>query len=269
LSDIGNLISGLDPLAGFGPAAIAWVFFAHFCGCFVRGAFGFGSNMPIVLMTTWVLGPHHAILLSVLTTTVAQFQLFQQGVKTADWPVARPLLVWLAIGIAVGLALFIQLKPDWLTLVLGALMCGVLLMDRLRVLAKLAERIDIRALPITASLAAVSGAVGTVGGGGALYFLMIYLRMACATPASLRGTGIVLTAVFVIVRFGGLLLAGMFTATLFAEGLLLVPVALLGGWVGTKAFRAATTAQFYYWLQVLMLCGAAALMIRGALKVIA
>jgi uncharacterized membrane protein YfcA len=107
--DIANWFSGLAPFDGFGALAIAWVFAAHFFGCFVRGAFGFGSNMPIVLLTTWVLGPHHAILLSVLTTAVAQVQLFRQGARTADSSVTKPLMIWLAIGITVGLLIFIQL----------------------------------------------------------------------------------------------------------------------------------------------------------------
>jgi len=263
-----DLFSTLRPFEGFGLLVVAWVFLSHFFGCFVRGAFGFGSNMPIVLMTTWVLGPHHAILLAVLTTTAAQLHLFRQGARTADWGVAKPLVIALAVGIVIGLWVFVRLEADWLTLVLGALMCGILLMDRMRLLSKLAARIDIRSLPVTSTLAVVSGAIGTIGGGGALYFLVIYLKLACTSAAALRGTGIVLTMVFVVVRLGGLLLAGLFTPTLIAEGLLLLPIALLGSWTGTRAFRAATTEQFFRWLQILMLCAAAALMVRGLIQVL-
>ena len=39
--------------------------------------------MPIVLLTTWILDPHHAVLLVVLAALVAQVHLLPQGVKTA------------------------------------------------------------------------------------------------------------------------------------------------------------------------------------------
>ncbi len=41
--------------------AVACIAVSCFLGFFIRGAFGFGSNIPIVLLTTPILGPHHAI----------------------------------------------------------------------------------------------------------------------------------------------------------------------------------------------------------------
>jgi len=63
-------------------------FAAHGFGCFIRGAFGFGLNMPIVILTTFLLGPHHAVLLALLTTVVAQINLLPSAMKDADWPAA-------------------------------------------------------------------------------------------------------------------------------------------------------------------------------------
>ena len=41
-----------------------WVLLAlaatHALGCFIRGAFGFGSNVPIVVISAFLLPPHHA-----------------------------------------------------------------------------------------------------------------------------------------------------------------------------------------------------------------
>ena len=72
----GFLAGDITPFADIPLWAVIGVFASHFFGFFIRGALGFGSNMPIVLLTTWLLGPHHAILLVVLTAFVAQIHLF-------------------------------------------------------------------------------------------------------------------------------------------------------------------------------------------------
>ena len=82
----------ITPFADVPSWAIACVIASYFFGFFVRGAFGFGSNMPIVLLTTWLLGPHHAILLTALAAAAAQIHLLPQGIATADWRVSRQLI---------------------------------------------------------------------------------------------------------------------------------------------------------------------------------
>ena len=89
------LPADIAPFADIGWWAIMGVAAAHAFGCFIRGAFGFGSNMPIVIITTFILGPHHAIILALMTTVVAQAHILPQGLKTADWQVARPLMAGL------------------------------------------------------------------------------------------------------------------------------------------------------------------------------
>ena len=94
------------PFAGIAWWAVAGVFAAHALGSFIRGAFGFGSNMPIVIITTFLLGPHHAILLALLTTFLAQATLARQGWQTADWQVAKPLVAGLMEqGMSAGAAM--------------------------------------------------------------------------------------------------------------------------------------------------------------------
>ncbi|MHA1108146.1 MAG: TSUP family transporter, partial [Alphaproteobacteria bacterium] len=123
--------------------AILALFVVYFMGFFIRGAFGFGSNVPIVLITTWVLGPHHAILLVLLCTFAAQIHLLPQGLRTADWEVTRPLIVGIIVGITVGTWFFTKLEADWLTLVMGVLITWIMVMDRFKLLQLLSNRIDL------------------------------------------------------------------------------------------------------------------------------
>jgi uncharacterized membrane protein YfcA len=256
------------PFADIPVWAVVCVFAAHFLGFFIRGAFGFGSNMPIVLLTTWLLGPHHAILLVVFTATAAQVHLFPQGFGTADWKVTRPLILGMFAGVAIGTWLFTILAADWLTLVMGILITVVVVMDRLRLLERLTRYIDIRARAVTSSLAIISGAVGTVSGGGGLYFLVVYLKLACKTAASLRGTNLILSGISILVRVALLVPTGFITLPLLIEAALLTPIVLLGTWTGTRVFHKMEARRFYDALQLLLLFAAMALMARGVIKVI-
>jgi uncharacterized membrane protein YfcA len=87
--------------------AIGCIFVSYFLGFFVRGAFGFGSNIPIVLLTTPILGPHNAIVLVAVAAFVSQIDLLPQGVHTADWRVSKPLIVGMLAGAAVGTWFFL------------------------------------------------------------------------------------------------------------------------------------------------------------------
>lgn len=251
------------PFAGIGLWAIAGVFAAHMFGCFVRGAFGFGSNMPIVIATTFLLGPHHAVLLALLTTVVAQIHLVPTARSDGDWAVARPLMVGLLAGTALGTWLFTVLSPDWLVLVLGILLCAVVLMDSYDLVEKLTETVNIRSQRVAAGIAFTGGAMGGLGGGGAFYFLVVYLKHACTSAAALRGTNVALSIFVMSMRMVVVILAGRMSLSLLTEGLLLTPFVLAATWYGSYVFKTTTPARFFTALRVLLLAGAVALVVKG------
>jgi len=243
--------------------AVVTVSLAYFLGFFIRGAFGFGSNMPIVLLTTWVLSPHHAVLLAMLASMVAQIHLFPQGLHAADWEITRPVAVGQMVGIGIGTWIFTKLKGDWLTLILGLLISAIVLMDRFRLLERLQRWFDLRSRAVTSLLSVTSGAVGTVSGGGGMYFLVAYLKLACSTPRAFRGTNLVLSGFFLASRVVFMGIAGLISLRLLVETALLVPVVFLGTWTGTRFFRAASVEGFYTGLQLLLLWAAIALAGKG------
>jgi len=257
-----------SPFVGIPIWAIICVFLAHFLGFFIRGAFGFGSNMPIVLLTAWLLEPHHAILLVVFTAATAQIHLFPQGFGTADWKVTKPLIIGMFLGTALGTWLFTILAAEWLLLLMGILITLVVAMDRFRLLEWTTQFVDLRARIITSSLALFSGTVGTVSGGGGLYFLVVYLKLACRTAESLRGTNLILSGFFILSRVLLLLPTGLITLQLLVEAALLLPAVFLGTWAGTRMFHKMEPRSFYGALQFLLLLAAIALMVRGVAKLI-
>ncbi len=261
------LPSYITPFEGVPAWAIACVIASYFLGFFVRGAFGFGSNMPIVLLTTWLLGPHHAILLTAVAALAAQLHLLPQGIATADWKVSRQLIVGMLVGVGAGTWLFIRLAEDWLTLVMGALIITIVVLDRTRAVDRFASGVDLRSPVVTTSLAAGSACAGAVGGGGAMYLLSGFLKFVCASPSALRGTNLVVSGIFIFARIGFLSLAGLITPVLLIEAALLIPVVFLGTWAGTRFFRRAGPAGFYAALQTLLIAAALALIVKGAAQI--
>jgi uncharacterized protein len=261
------LPAGVDPFTGLTAWAVAGVVAAHAFGCFIRGAFGFGSNVPIVIITTFLLGPHHAILLALLTTFVAQINLIPQGLRAADWQVARPLIAGLVAGTAFGTWLFTVISADWLVLVLGVLLTLILLMDTLHLVQRLTAHIDLRSKRLAAGFSLVGGTIGGLSGAGAFYFLVVYMKQACGSAQALRGTNVVLSMVVMCMRMTVVVAAGLITPSLIAEGLLLTPVVFAAAWYGAHVFHTSTPERFYAALQVLLFAGALALVLRGIARI--
>ena len=166
-------------------------------------------------------------------------------------------------GALLGTWLFTILSTDWLVLVLGFLLCVILLMDSFRAVERLTRHLDLRSQRLTSGFSFIGGTMGSVSGAGAFYFIVVYLKHACRSAESLRGTNVVLSMVMMIMRLIALLIAGRITTTLVTEGLLLAPVVFAATWLGTHFFRTSSPEQFFKWLQVLLFAGAGALVVKG------
>jgi len=123
-----------------------------------------------------------------------------------------------SIRIALGTWLFVHLAAAWLAIVLGGLVIAIVLMDRLNLFRRLERVSDLRSGRVATVLAASSGMVGTVSGGGTLYFLAGYLKLACPTPEGLRGTNLVVSGLFLLARIPFVAVAGLISVELLAEG---------------------------------------------------
>lgn len=236
---------------------------AYFLGFLIRGAFGFGSNLPIVVATAWLLGPHHAIVLVILTATLAQAHLFPQSFGKADWRLIGALVVGIYAGIAVGTYVFVALAPETLAPTLGALVIVIVAMDRFDAIGRLGRRVDLARRPAVAALSVVSGFVGTVSGGGGIYFLAPFLKHMLPRPDIFRATSLGLSGVFIFGRVVLIAVAGLIDLTTIVEAVLLMPVVILGGWTGGRWFRRADAGLFFRALSLMLLVGAALLIGRS------
>ncbi|WP_167767220.1 sulfite exporter TauE/SafE family protein [Jannaschia formosa] len=233
---------------------------------FVRGAVGFGSAMPAVLLTSWLLPAHHAVILALLAGLVSQGQFLAQGIRGAEWPIARSVTLSLVGSITVGVLLFKRLDADWLLLLLGVLCFLLVLLGRPPVVDRTVRRWGRHAGAIAGG---ISGFVGTVIGAGGMYLLVVYLRHVCAGPAQLRATNIVVSAVFLFWRAVVAALAGLVTWQILSEVVVLLPAIIFGGWLGARWFRSLDAERFGQVLQAILLIASLGLVIRGGLRVMA
>ena len=259
---------GIDPFAGLSGPVIAAVFVIYLMAFTLRGAIGFGSVTPTVLLTSWVLEPHHAVLLALVTTVAAQGQLLPEGFRNGDWKIARPIMAAICISIVVGIFFFMRLDANWLTLIIGVVMCWTVFMEYRKLLERLGKYIDMRAPRTAFALASISGLIaGTVGAGGML-FLVVYLKLACDTAQKLRATALLIGGLYMIWRFIVAWAAGLISSNLILETILLLPVIYLGGWLGIRYFRSLTDERFFRLFQVILMVLAVGLVAKGLIQVV-
>jgi uncharacterized membrane protein YfcA len=259
--------SGITPFENLTVGAILLVALAHCGGCFIRGAFGFGSNMPIIVATTFIIGPHHAILLALMTTIIAQAHLLPSGFRTADWKITKSLILGMIVGTLFGTWIFTRLSGMALEIILGTLIVFIILMDTFKLVEKLIVNLDLRSRIITTGFSFVGGTMGGLSGAGAFYFLVVYLKHACRSPEALRGTNVMLSSITMFMRASALATAGLITPTLITEGLFLGLPILLSTWLGAHAFKLTSNQRFFFFLQLLLLAGAAALVLKGVSQI--
>lgn len=234
----------------------------------IRGALGFGAVAPAIVFSSIVLEPHHAVLLALVTAVWAQPQIIPFGVRHGDWRMARPLLAAGFLAIAAGVLVFKKLDPGWLTVCLGLAMFGIALMDRYSLLDRLATKVNLRHIGVALGLSTVSGLIAGVAGGGGMYLYSVYLKFACPSPTTMRGTSILIGSIFLIWRFLVAIFYGLISWRLVVESVVLVPVSLVGAWAGIRFFRKADAKRFYGAFQAVLMLGALALLWKGVVRII-
>ncbi|MDX1485551.1 MAG: sulfite exporter TauE/SafE family protein [Alphaproteobacteria bacterium] len=257
----------LIPFQDLDAGTVALLFAIYLVTAVVRGAFGFGGVAPAIVFSSLMVEPHYAILLSLVTACYCQFQIFPFALRHGDWQVAKPMFLSGFLAIALGVFVFKSLEAGWLTICLGVVMAGIVVLDYYKVMERLAERIDLRSTATAFGLSSAAGLIAGVAGGGGMYLYSIYLKYACPTPASMRGTSILLGAIFIYWRFLAAALMALISLRLLIEALIMVPPSLIGAWVGIRFFRWADAKKFYGAFQLVLFMGAAILLWKGLRQV--
>lgn len=258
----------LIPFQDLDWAAISILVLIYLGTAVIRGAFGFGAVAPAIVFSTFVVEPHYAILLSLVTACYCQFQIFPFALRHGDWQVAKPMFVSGFAAITLGVFVFKSLEAGWLTICLAVVMAGIVVLDYFKIMEQLAARIDLRSTMTAFGLSSAAGLIAGVSGGGGMYLFSIYLKFACPTPTLFRGTSILLGAIFIYWRLLAAGIMGLISPRLLIEALIMVPPSTIGAWAGIHFFRRADARRFYGAFQLVLFSGAAILLWKGLQRVL-
>ncbi|MEQ9813701.1 MAG: sulfite exporter TauE/SafE family protein [Azospirillaceae bacterium] len=242
---------------------VAAVCLIVFCSFFIKGAIGIGSLTPIVIFSAFILSPHHAVLLALVVNLVSQVQFIPTAIRFGDWTVARRVFISNFIGAAIGIWIFGQVSSAELALILGAVLGGIVVADLAGLVDRVGRRWDVTGAGTVWALSGLAGLISGITGAGGLLFLALYLRTVCADRLVLRGTIMLLSTLVVFWRAIVLTASGLIDLTLVAEGTLLIPLVILGGYAGARLFRRLNEARFAMLLRAVVLVGALGLVWRG------
>jgi uncharacterized membrane protein YfcA len=256
-------IFGIALYDGVPAASVAALIGFYLGSFFVKGAIGFGNLSMIILLGALVLPAHHAVLLVVTASGLAQVQFVVPALRDGDWRITRPVIGSYFVAAAIGIWIFGRLKSNWLQVVLGLALGVVLIIDMTKALARLATRFDLRRPGVLYPFSAASGLISGVTGAGGLFFIALYVKQFAPDPKTFRGTilqlGILLTGWRAIL----LIASGFITIKVFAEAVVLMPFVFGGGFLGSRFYRSLPTRRFYQVVQAVLLFAAVTLVWKG------
>ena len=251
------------PFANLDGISVFIVFAIYFLSFLIRGVLGFGSAMPAILGGAWILPPHDAVLLALLTSVFAQIQLLPQGIREANWRIANPILAGSIVSVVIGVWIFVSLSTAWLTIVLGLVLSVAVITDMSRFAERLAPKMRIDGVLVAFTLATFAGLISGVAGAGSNYFLSFYIRCVAPTPRAFRATNIVISGFMILWRALVTLVAALITTKLTVEALLMMPAVYAGGWAGRALTGRLSPERYFGLFRWLLLIASAALIWKG------
>ncbi len=247
----------IDP---FRMGLLGTIYFGSF---FVKGAIGVGSLTPTTVFGAMVISAHHAVALALMANILSQLQYVVHGFRFGDWAVVKRIIVPNFAAAALGVWIFGRIGAPELTLLLGLSLGLLVLLDFVGFWTRLTERIDISRRGTVVGLSLLSGLISGTTGAGGLLFIAVYLRLVKTDKADFRATILLLSTLVVGWRAIAMVYAGHIDRQIFAEGLLLYPIILLGGLLGARFFGSISELRFSRILQVVILFGSIVLVWRG------
>jgi uncharacterized membrane protein YfcA len=241
----GELTGWSDALA---VAAIAYLAIALLSGI-VHGYSGFGGNLLMVPLLSYLLAPAQAITLAMVIAAIGQASVVRQAIPLADWRECGPFLFGLLLGLPTGTYFLAASDPSFIRRVVGA--------STLAAAAVLATGWVYRG-PRTACTSAAFGALSGIIGGAAGQGgppAVAYFIAAPVEAAAQRANIIAAVTGLILLGLLFLAVAGILTLPILAFGALL-SLPYLAGLSGGRRLFALLPRQDYRRAALLLLVAA-------------
>jgi uncharacterized protein len=256
-------VFGVEVFAGllaWHVVALAIVYAAAF---FVKGVFGYGAIPVLIVAGSFLVEPHHAVVLAAVTNLATHVQYLPRGFRHGKTDLVLSLAVYLVPAIAIGVWVFAQLDGASLSVLAGAIILASVIADARGTLDPLAPWVRQNTRIAAPVFGTFAGLVSGIVGSGAIAFITLYVRIFAQDRHSFSATIILVTAVILVWRTAALTYAGEITWVIVGEALLLLPGGLLAGWIGARVASRLSDRLFFRFYRAVLVLGAALMMLRG------
>ncbi len=211
---------------------------AVFVAFFARGYSGFGASAILVTAGSLVTDPANVVALTMIFEISATVVQVPGAVKHVHWSRASWLLVGALFGTPLGVLLLTKLAPDYLKLLLAALILAASL--ALMSGVSLRQRVGALGTGLVGIGSGVANGAAAVGG----LPVALFLSAEDESPRVFRATMILYLGLLDVIGSVLLLNAGITTTETAVAALIGAPVMLLGLWMGSRHFLSATPEAF-------------------------
>tara|TARA_R110002094_G_scaffold108429_1_gene106402 strand:+ start:992 stop:1780 length:789 start_codon:yes stop_codon:yes gene_type:complete len=255
---------GLTPFADLSVAQLIMLFAVFSGAFFVKGIFGYGAVPLLIVAGSFVVEPHHAVVLAELTNFMTHIQYMPEGIARGQRTLVIRLGIFLLPSIAVGVWVFAKLDGAALSMLAGAVILGSVFADWRGLLDPVAPWVRNNARVAAPVFGVIAGLISGIIGAGAVSFISLFVRMFAPDRHGFRATIILVTATILAWRTLALGIAGQVTLTIALEALLLLPGGAVAGLLGARVAKRLIDANFFSAYRILLMFGATLMFYRGA-----
>jgi uncharacterized membrane protein YfcA len=215
----------------------------------VRGFSGFGAAMVFIPLASAIYEPKAAVILLFLADTVATAPMVVPAFRRCAWREVTPLAIGATVSVPLGVYILTVTRPELVRWVIAAAI--------LAAVATLATGWRLRRVPGLTGTLAIGATAGLTGGLASLSgppIVLFWLGGQSDAPV-IRANIIAffgLTTIVIGISYG---LNGLFSMSLLARALVLLPIYALALWAGATGFRIAPSTL--YRRAALLICAAA------------
>lgn len=205
--------------------------FIVFSAMVVRGFTGFGGALLMVPLLGLIWDIRLVIVTVAVVQTVTSVMLVAMSRRSIDRGTLVPVLVWSVAGLVGGSLLLASLPVAWIARILGVftILIGVVSLLRPVVATTRGRSRGI----VTSVVGLVAGVLhGLIGTSGPV--IVPYLQRVLPAPAQLRSTMLAYFLVLEVLRMAGYLQLGLASSAALQRGAVLVPIAIVGSFVGSR-----------------------------------
>lgn len=258
------MIFGIAPFAALSPLEITLLVSVYAAAFFVKGVFGYGAVPFLIVVGSFLVEPHQAVVLAALCNLMLHLPYMPDGLAHGQRDLTVRMGVFLLPSIAFGVWVFSRIDGAALGALAGGIIMFSVIADARGLLDPLAPWVRAHKRVAAPVFGILAGLISGIIGAGAVAFISLFVRIFAPDRHSFRATIILVTAVILVWRTTMLAATGHVNPTILVEAVLLLPGGLVCGFIGARVAYGMKDTLFFQAYRVMLVIGAALMLFRSA-----